>query len=127
MYEVAHVGIVVRDVALSSKFYCDILGCEVYETIESDELKLVMLRSGSQTIELVQYVSDKEPIRGAGRVDHIAFIVPNMEKALQNITKRLNKYGAKLLQDNPKILQDKIIMFFSGPDGERLEFIQKLL
>ena len=122
MYEVAHVGVVVKDAQLSSKFYCDILGCKMYETVESAELKLIMLKAGSQTIELVQYLSDKECSRGAGVVDHIAFIVPDMDLAL----KQLVQHNVPLLQDKPKVLPDKKIMFFSGPDGERLEFIEKI-
>ncbi|MGI6091411.1 MAG: hypothetical protein GX348_08420 [Veillonellaceae bacterium] len=122
MYEVAHIGVVVKDAQLSSKFYCDVLGCEVYEIIESTELKLIMLKSGSQIIELVQYFHDKECERGAGIVDHIAFIVPNMDLAV----KQLARHNVPLLQDKPKVLPDKKIMFFSGPDGERLEFIEIL-
>ncbi|MPM46898.1 hypothetical protein SDC9_93605 [bioreactor metagenome] len=81
-----------------------------------------MLKAGSQTIELVQYFHDKECNRRAGIVDHIAFIVPDMDKAL----KQLTQHNVPLLQDKPKVLPDKIIMFFSGPDGERLEFIENL-
>lgn len=122
MYEVAHVGIVVKDAQISSKFYCDVLGCKLYETVDSAELKLIMLKAGCQTIELVQYFKDKERERGAGVVDHIAFIVPDMDMALE----QLALHNVPLLQDKPKVLPDKKIMFFSGPDGERLEFIENL-
>lgn len=122
MYEVAHIGIVVKDAELSSKFYSQVLGCKFYDRVETEELKLVFLKAGDQTIELVQYNQRNEENRSAGVVDHIAFIVPDMNEAVEN----LRKFNVPLLLDKPKVLSDKIILFFSGPDGERLEFVQML-
>lgn len=122
MYEVAHIGIVVKDAELSSKFYSEVLGCKFYDSVDTEELKLVFLKAGDQTIELVQYNQRNEENRSAGVVDHIAFIVPDMNEAVEN----LHKFNVPLLLDKPKVLPDKIILFFSGPDGERLEFVQML-
>jgi len=122
MYEIAHIGVVVKDAELSSKFYSEVLGCRVYDRVETEELKLIFLKAGDQTIELVQYAQDKENCRAAGVVDHIAFIVPDMNAAVAN----LRSLNVHLLFDQPKVLSDKVILFFSGPDGERLEFIQML-
>lgn len=122
MYEIAHIGVVVKDAELSSKFYSQVLGCKVCDQVDTAELKLIFLKSGSQIIELVEYAKDTVPNRAAGVVDHIAFIVPDMNAAIEN----LRSFNVPLLFDTPKVLSDKIILFFSGPDGERLEFIQML-
>ncbi|MDD4601887.1 hypothetical protein SDC9_06016 [bioreactor metagenome] len=123
MYEVAHVGVVVKDIDASGKFYSQVLDCEIDERIETNEMTLLMLKSGNQTLELIRYKNNNSnPIsRGAGVIDHIAFFVPDMDAAVE----RLLKFNVSLL-DKPKKLPDKIILFFGGPDNERLEFIQLL-
>lgn len=123
MYEIAHVGIVVNDADRSSQFYEKALGCKVTDCVETDMLKLVFLQAGKHIIELVEHrQTNSAQQRGAGVGDHIAFNVADIDQALEN----LKPFHVKLLLDSPKILPDKKIMFFSGPDGERLEFIQML-
>lgn len=121
MYTVAHVGLVVKDIETSSKFYSQVLDCEIYERIETEYATLLMLKSDNQTLELIKYKNNQDLNRGPGVVDHIAFIVPDMDAAVA----RLTSFNVTIL-DKPKYLPDKIIMFFSGPDNERLEFIQLL-
>lgn len=123
MFQVAHVGLVVKDADRSSLFYEEVLGCEPAGRYEDERVKLVFLRAGEQVIELVQYMAGDGQERGAGVVDHIAFAVEDMEAAVG----RLRARGVTLLSEAPRAVMDgrKRIMFFAGPDGERLELVQE--
>ncbi|WP_425059695.1 hypothetical protein SCACP_02940 [Sporomusa carbonis] len=122
MYNVAHIGVVVKDATKSSEFYTTVLGCQAVSGHQDDRVCLVFLKAGQQTIELIQYKQDAAGTRGAGVVDHIAFAVPDMEAALAH----LQRHNVPLLFDQPKMVGNMKIMFFAGPDGERLEFVQQL-
>lgn len=122
MFSVNHIGLVVKDIDVSSNFYCQVLGCEFCDRIETEDATLLFLKAGDETLELIKYRKIDNSIRGAGVVDHIAFTVPDMDTAIE----KLVLFKVPLLLDKPKELPDKAIMFFSGPDGERLEFIQYL-
>ncbi len=122
MYEVAHIGLVVKDADRSARFYSDVLGCQPSDIYEDDRIKIAFLKAGTQTIELVQYREGEKEQRRAGVVDHIAFKVNDIDAAVA----RLREKGATLLFEAPRpALSDKKIFFFAGPDGERLEFIQE--
>lgn len=122
MIEAAHIGVVVTNVDTSMDFYTRVLGCQVEDTYQDERIRLVFIKSGQQTIELIQYKEDPAGARGAGRVDHIAFSVTDLAAELE----RLRQHNVPLLFDQPKVVGDKKIMFFTGPDGERLEFLQKI-
>lgn len=124
MYEVAHVGLVVKDAERSSVFYREVLGCRPAGRHEDERVKLLFLEAGGQTIELVEYKGVAYEPRRAGTVDHLAFKVTDLEAAMD----RLRAHGVTLLFDEPRMVMDgtKRIMFFAGPDGERLEFVQEV-
>lgn len=122
MYNIAHIGIVVKDADKSLEFYTTVLGCKRQESYQDERLRLEFITAGQQTIELIQYKQDAVSERGAGIVDHIAFYVNDLEAEIA----KLRQQQVELLLDQPKVVGDKKIMFFSGPDGERLELVQKL-
>lgn len=122
MYSVNHIGLVVKDIEVSSNFYRQVLDCEFCDCVETEDATLLFLKAGDETLELIKYRRLDNCVRSAGIVDHIAFTVPDMTAALE----KLAQFKVPLLLDKPKELPDKKIMFFSGPDGERLEFIQYL-
>ena len=85
-------------------------------------MSFVYLQSGSQVIELLQYYSEDDNIRGLGVIDHIAFTVKDIDKEIC----KLKELNIELVFDSPReILGGKRIMFFYGPDNERIEFIQE--
>jgi lactoylglutathione lyase len=122
MYEVAHIGLVVKDSGRSGRFYRDVLGCQPAGAYEDERVKIAFLKAGTQIIELVQYQAGEKEPRRAGIVDHLAFKVGDIDAAIA----KLREKGVTLLFDAPRTaLGDKKIFFFAGPDGERLEFIQE--
>lgn len=119
MLSMAHVAVVVKDLNESISFYTKVLECEISGTSENEKLKMVYLRAGSSIIELLKYKQD-DIERGRGIIDHLAFYVANMEEAL----KKVYEYGAKMLFDKPMDNGYQKIIFFQGPDEERIEFIE---
>lgn len=121
MYKIAHVGIVVQDVERSSEFYTKVLRCQIVDIYEDERIKLVFLQTGDQIIELVKYYQ-KEIHRQAGIIDHIAFQVENIEQEI----KQLKGKNVEFLYEAPIIVGNKKIIFFTGPDGERLELVEEI-
>ncbi|ATW25132.1 VOC family protein [Candidatus Formimonas warabiya] len=122
MREIAHVGLTVQDCERSASFYEKVLGCQILDQFQDARIKVVFLKSGQGTLELIQHLTGQPEWRAAGVVDHIAFQVDDVEKE----TIRLKELGVSLLSDTPReVLDGKKVIFFSGPDGERLELIQE--
>ncbi|HWR40100.1 MAG TPA: VOC family protein [Patescibacteria group bacterium] len=122
MYDIAHIGMVISDTERSREFYQQVLGCETVESYQDERVRLTFLRAGGQIIELIQYMQAPAAERLAGVVDHIAFRVPDMDTAWQ----RLKEQQVTILFEEPRIVGNKKILFFSGPDKERLEFVQEM-
>lgn len=122
MYDVEHIGVAVKDIGKSVEFYTTVLKCKIEDGFENERARFAILKAGQQTLELIQYREDSEKARGAGVVDHIAFTVSDIEAE----TDRLRRYNVTLLFEKPQETSSgKKILFFAGPDGERLEFVQK--
>ncbi|MBS4539086.1 VOC family protein [Clostridium sp. D2Q-11] len=121
MYDIAHIAVVVKNIDKSKEFYQKVLGCEVEGDFEDDRLKFLYLKSGNGIIELLQY-KEKDVERSRGIIDHIAFTVEDLDKAI----KRAKQYNALFIFDEPKIVNSMKIIFIEGPDGERIEFIENI-
>lgn len=119
MFTISHVGIVVSDIVRSADFYMNLIGCTHTETYESEDIILVYLMLSNQTLELICYKNPQER-SNRGVVDHIAFEVEDIAIAID----RLRQAGIRFAFESPKRIHNKQIVFFYGPDGERLELIQ---
>lgn len=124
MFDIAHIGLVVKDVDKSRDFYCNVLGCEVIKSFQDERLKAVFVKFSNGVIEILQYFKGENGERGAGLFDHLAFDVEDVDKTVAE----LKAAGVKMVFDAPKIVMGGTvkIMFFLGPDGERLEIKQDL-
>lgn len=127
-----HVGIPVTDISVSRAFY-ERLGFKNVMTapfeIESGKGECTMMQRDNFVIELYQMpAKELEEIksRGNGRIDHIAFDVPDVDEAMST----LKKNGFHVMEDKPVRLNfwkhGVKFFFITGPDGERLEFNQIL-
>jgi lactoylglutathione lyase len=122
MFDLSHLGMVVKDCEHSEEFYCQLLGCRVVDRMVNEQLKIVNLQSGSSIIELLEYFPAPQQSRGDGVYDHLAFTVTDIEQT----TIHLKDKGVNFLSDSPRLTSDgKKIIFFTGPDGERIELVQK--
>jgi methylmalonyl-CoA/ethylmalonyl-CoA epimerase len=101
--KVDQIGIVVKDMDATMKFYERMFGIEPFPTVESNinsaKLKIGLFQLGEMQIELIQ-VLEGETIhskfiekRGEG-LHHLGFFVEDIEKELA----RLEKRGVKVLE-----------------------------
>ncbi|MGI6712627.1 MAG: VOC family protein [Bacillota bacterium] len=124
MYSISHVGLVVKDCQRSVDFYEGVLGCQLLETYEDNRVKIAFLKAGDGLIELVQYLSETISPCNGGLINHLAFEVEDIKGAVAY----LKESGASLLMDEPREVLGgtRLIINFTGPDGERLELTQSL-
>lgn len=118
----AHIGIKVRDMAASLKFYTEVLGFEKTSEQIFGTSHLAFLNIGTCLLELIQGAQYEE--RTAGQVDHIAVEV----KGIEALVETLKSKGVQFLSDEvsvaPGLLDGVKNIFFVGPDGERFEFFE---
>lgn len=122
MYDIAHIAIVVKSIEKSKDFYSNVLRCEFIGEYEDERLRIVYLKSSNGTIELIKYKQEDRNERGKGIIDHIAFFVPNINEAIEHI----KKFDVEFVFDTPREINNMKIIFFLGPDGERIEYIEQL-
>ena len=114
----AHIGIYVRDMDASVDFYKR-LGFSLDREVEGN-VRLAFLSAGTCLLELVG--RNVEPYREAGIVDHIALAVDDLDAAVAGCKQ------AGIEVDDSKAGGSSALgsrnLFFTGPDGERLELYQ---
>ena len=115
-----HAGVLVADIERSVRFYCDVLGLHETTRVALGDEQLVFLAAGGGFVELVS--TGRTAARG-GVVDHLALRVPDVGVALQ----RLREHGAHVLDEQPLDVPQlpARIAFVEGPDGERIELIER--
>lgn len=121
----AHVGLFVKDLEVSKKYYCEKLEFSVIhenKVVEGkDVTKVAFLKAGDCIIEMVQlpqYVK-----RPDGLFDHLAFKVKNIEEVAEKLKSKGIDFETPDVTFAPDFYDNgnKWIMF-RGPDHERLEF-----
>lgn len=121
MHRLAHIGITVENLARSTDFYTSVLGYTLTGTQEMENLKIVYLKSQDHTLELLKYATDPCSDRQNGRFDHIALRVPDIEREMDNLA----ACGVVFLSAAPRTTpRGQRIIFFKGPDGERIELVE---
>lgn len=144
---IRHVGIVVRNVEASLKFYCDILGLSIYrrhteqaggfidklvglDKVKLEWAKLIIPKGG--LIELIQYHShpdpdvfkDPEPLP-SNRLgcSHISLTTGNLSELYIKLAKSGYRCNSEpLLSPDGKVK----ILYCHDPDGVILELIEDL-
>lgn len=122
--KIEHVGVMVRDIAVSIQFYEEVVGLTHKETLlhTNGIIKLAFLGYGQQgetELELIEGYHDKLPQEG--KVHHIAFTVDNIEAEFS----RMKQLPVQLIdQEIITLPNGSRYFFFHGPDGELIEFFQ---
>lgn len=127
-----HIGLPVTDIARSRNFYTQIGFRVAMETeLESPNgpIQVNMLELNGLVLELYQL---PEPdlagvrSRGDGHIDHIALDVLDIDRAFDEV----RAAGLTPLEDAPVFLPfwEKGVRYFNvhGPDGERVEFNERI-
>lgn len=123
MFKIHHIGVVVTDTTRSRDFYQNVLNCNINWIFEHEEVILTYMECSGQIIELIEYKKDeqKNANRASGRVDHIAFLVENLDKEIE----KLKEKNIDIIQGPMELPFKQRVLFFLGPDGERIEFVEK--
>ncbi len=119
MYKkISHVGIAVKSIEESSKFYTNGLGWEAegMEEVLDQKVKVCFFTIGESRIELVEPTDENSGVykfleeRGfKDTVHHIAYEVDDIEKELENLKAK----GIKLIDEKPR----------KGAHGMKIAFI----
>src|SRR6266849_142904 len=115
MFSIDHLGIAVKSLAAAKNIY-ETLGLTVSpeETVEAEQVRLVMVPVGESRLELLEPTSDNAPIakfiskRGEG-VHHGSPRAPNLTATVE----RMKKDGVRLVSNENKV----------GAGGHRYIFI----
>lgn len=114
--KVDHIGIAVKNLEETLKFYTDVLGLEVEgtETVEEQKVKVAFLPIGDTEVELLESTSDDGPIakfieRNGEGVQHIAFKVDDIEEAIAYMKEK----GMRMIDEAPRY----------GAGGAKIAFV----
>ena len=139
-----HVGVTVRDLDASIRFYHDVLGLEFRNEpspwFEGDDLgravgvpgavlRQVSLRLGDSTLELLEYEQPPSDTAGPLRsqslgASHVAFLVDDIEAAKAELeTKGIEFFSGVNVVDEG-VLAGWRWVYFSDPDGYPLELVE---
>jgi lactoylglutathione lyase len=116
----AHIGLLVSDIARSKAFYVEDLGFESAGDHQLPNCRISFVRAGSCVIELIQPDGDKG--RKAGPFDHVAIEVEDIDTLVCKLIERNVLFETDHVVDIPQMGIRNI--FLAGPDGERLEFCE---
>ena len=113
---IEHIGIAVKSIEETKKYYEEVLGLECYsiEEVEEQKVKTAFFQVGDTKIELLESTSPDGPIgkfiekKGEG-MHHLAFAVDNTNDALEDV-------GSKGVQ-----LIDKVSR--NGAEGLKIGFL----
>ncbi len=113
---IEHIGIAVKSLDESIKYYEEILGLKCYniEEVKEQKVKTAFFKVGQTKIELLESTDPEGPIgkfiekKGEG-MHHMAFAVENIEEKL----KEAEKKGVRLIDKTPR----------SGAEGLSIAFL----
>jgi len=102
---IEHIGIAVKNLDESIKYYEDVLGLECYniEEVKEQKVKTAFFKVGDTKIELLESTDPEGPIgkfvekKGEG-IHHIAFAVDNIEEKLKHAEEK----GVRLVDSSPR-------------------------
>ncbi|AOT71083.1 methylmalonyl-CoA epimerase [Geosporobacter ferrireducens] len=103
--KVDHIGVAVKSLDETLKFYQEMLGLELQgtEVVEEQKVKVAFLPVGDTEVELLESTDPEGPIakfidkKGEG-IQHIAFRVENIEEAIAELMGK----GVKMIDEKPR-------------------------
>jgi catechol 2,3-dioxygenase-like lactoylglutathione lyase family enzyme len=139
-----HVGITVRDLEASIRFYHDVLGLEFSNEpspwFDGEELasavgvpgailRQVSLRAGDTTLELLEYrnppSTTTSPLKPNDRgASHIAFLVDDIEAKKAELEARGIEFYSSVNVVDEGVLAGWRWVYFEDPDGYPLELVE---
>ena len=122
----AHVSLSVKDIARSCRLYQDLLGFVPDDETVNDQMRILLLKKGGDTLELIQHTPARDLPAAPGPFNHIALQVQNMNALVRELRTQGYVFDTDAPNDAPEVFGGIRFIFFTGPDGERVELIQSL-
>jgi methylmalonyl-CoA/ethylmalonyl-CoA epimerase len=120
MLKLEHIGIAVKDMAVSIPLFEKLLNTPCYKTemVESENVKTAFFKTGESKIELLESTAADGVIanyiqKNREGIHHLAFEVADIQAEMQ----RLQEQGFILLNDTPKKGADNKLVCFLRPKG----------
>ncbi len=128
--KVGHVGIAVKNMDETLKFYTDVLGVkksDIKDMTMPGAMRLVTIKTPGANLEFVQYLSDKEVLSKyfEGKADAIHHVAINVDDIVAALT-AVKKAGGTLVHEKPMEIPGGIKVAFALPKGSKvlIEFMQ---
>lgn len=129
---IEHIGIAVKNLEESIKFYEDVLGLKCYsiEEVKDQKVRTAFFKVGQTKIELLESTDSEGPIgkfiekKGEG-IHHLAFHVNGLQNALNEAENK----GVKLIDSSPRKGAEGLNIAFLHPkstNGVLTEFCEDL-
>ncbi len=116
--KIAHIGVAVRNLEETEKFYTEVLGFKVHDRENLKEIKASFIPIGDTALELLQSTTPEGVInkfiekRGEG-VQHIAYEVDTLEQPLEDLKAK----GLPLIDEKPRRGAHNSKVAFLNPKG----------
>jgi methylmalonyl-CoA/ethylmalonyl-CoA epimerase len=103
--KIDHIGIAVKSIEESLKFYENVLGLKAAgtEVVAEQKVKVAFLPTGDSEVELLEATSEDSPVakfiekNGEG-IQHIAYRVDNVEAAIEE----MKAQGMRMIDEKPR-------------------------
>jgi len=118
MTSLDHVGIYVKDLKRSLRFYADIFGFSKHHRFSKGESKIAVLDVGGGLLELIQR-PDAPADAPRGRRSHVAFHIDDFNGLVSKLEERELVLRKVTLDDGSRLA------FFKDPDGHDIEIMEK--
>ena len=119
-----HVVLLVGDMELAKRFYCDVVGCRLDRDLP--QYGMAQLRAGDSLIDLVDVSTDegawgRPPIEGGRNVDHICLATAGFQP--EALRAHLEANGVEVVEEGVRYgaTGDGYSIYFRDPFGNQIE------
>ena len=120
-HSIDHIHLRSRDAIAAARFYCEVLGAREIRRIGDPVSRMVIDLGGLNVfIEQAPHLGPGATPQHLG-LEHIGLGVENIEAAVENLA----RHGVPLVLGITTLSPELKIAFFDGPDGVRIELLER--
>lgn len=119
-----HVVLLVRDMDVARRFYCDVIGCTVDQALP--QYGMLQLRAGRSLIDLVDISTEegswgRPPVEGGRNMDHVCLATDGFEP--EELRAHLAAHGVRIVEEGIRYgaTGDAYSIYVNDPFGNQIE------
>jgi catechol 2,3-dioxygenase-like lactoylglutathione lyase family enzyme len=119
-----HVVLLVRDMDLARRFYCEVVGCRV--DTELAQYGMLQLRAGRSLIDLVDVSAEegtwaRPPVEGGRNMDHLCIAADGFTP--EAVRDHLANHGVEIVEEGERYgaSGNGYSIYFNDPFGNQIE------